>query len=162
MQAIVDYFASAVASFPQYPRWLYIVTVLGIIGLTEAAKLPIKHFTKKVKNEKTRRLINLTVMAVPIALSLALGGFYTLIPARFSIVACVSWATSAMIIYEFAERIVQRLKKGEKITNETVEQDFNDAKKEVQQGVDNVTKNVKKADEEFQKEIDKVLNKKGK
>ena len=57
---------------------------------------------------------------------------------------------------------VRRAKKGEKITNETVEQDFNDAKKEVQQGVDNVTKNVKKADEEFQKEIDKVLNKKGK
>ena len=148
MQAVVEYFTNAVASFPQYPRWLYIVTVIAIIGLTEAVKLPIKHFTNKVKNDKTRKVINLSVMAVPFVLAFVFGGFYTLIPAPFSIVACVSWATSAMIIYEFAERIIKRVKGGGDVTNETLTQDFSDAKTEVE-----------KADEAFKEQINKLTGK---
>lgn len=162
MQAVIEYFTNAVASFPQYPRWLYFVTVVGVILLTEAVKLPIKHFTKKLTNEKTRRLINISIMLVPFILSFVCGVVYKfMLSAEFSTLACLSWATSSMIIYEFGERIIDRIRKGEKITDETVTEDFNEAKKEVEDTTKNVAKSVKQADEEFQKQVNKYTTKKG-
>lgn len=48
-----------------------------IFGVTQLLKLPIKAVTKKVKNERKRRIINATILLIPFALGILFEFFYT-------------------------------------------------------------------------------------
>lgn len=113
------------------PLYVYGLTLLAIIALTQLIKLPIKKLTSKCKNENLRHLFNVTIVFIPIALGFAIGGLYTLIPYKFSYKMCLSWGTTSQVIYELLSRIIVRLKKDGTITNATITEDFEAAKETV-------------------------------
>ena len=134
------------SEFTDYPRWLFVVTLVGVIVLTQLIKLPIKHFTSKISNEKVRRLVNISIMFVPIGLGFAFGGAYTLIPYKFSVEMCLRLGTVSQVIYAFLERLIVRIKSGSKIDNDTVAEDLAEAQKD-----------VKNADDKFNQLVDKIV-----
>lgn len=49
MSALVEFFVETDTLSP-YPRWVFWVVLALIIGITQLAKLPIKHLTNKITN----------------------------------------------------------------------------------------------------------------
>ncbi len=146
MDVVLNYLTGAMSEFTEYPRWLFWVTLVGVIVLTQIVKLPIKKLTSKIADEKIRRLVNISIMFVPIAFGFVFGGFYTLIPYKFSWEMCLRWGTVSQVIYAFLERLIVRFKSGEKIDNETVAEDFVEAQKD-----------VKNADDKFNQLVDRIV-----
>ena len=146
MDVVLKYLTEAMSEFTDYPRWLFWVTMIGVVVLTQLVKLPIKKLTSKIADEKIRRLVNISIMFVPIAFGFVFGGLYTLVPYKFSVDICLRWGTISQVIYAFLERLIVRFKSGAKIDNETVAEDFIGAQKDVEN-----------ADDKFNQLVDRIV-----
>lgn len=123
MAEVWNYFANAIARIPEYPRWVFVVVVVIVLGLTQLAKIPIKHFTNKIENENLRKKVNMLIMLLPIAFGFLASWILTYFGFTFSTVAALVWGSSSQVIYELLSRIFRRIKNGENITAETISDD---------------------------------------
>lgn len=88
---------------------VYIVSVamsVVIFALTQFLKMPIKYFTKKIKNERARRMVNATILLIPFALGIALEILYSTyyLQQAFSIINGLGYGTAGISLYGAVER----------------------------------------------------------
>lgn len=145
MSEIVKFFTQSISQMPDYPLWLYWATLCAIVGLTQLAKLPIKHFTNKIKNETTRQRVNLVIMIIPFALAMGASAAYMLLGYDFSVEVGLTWGFASQVLYEFIAKIFARVKDGKEITEETITDDFKES-----------VENAKTAEKEFEELVDKL------
>jgi hypothetical protein len=77
-----------------------------IFALTQVLKLPIKYFTKKIKNERMRRMVNATILLIPFAVGIALDFLYSTyyLHGAFSIINGLGYGTAGISLYGAIER----------------------------------------------------------
>lgn len=73
---------------------------------TQVIKMPIKHFTSKIENERKRRMVNATILLVPFALGVALDFFYSTFVTHtaFTVIAGLGYGTAGISLYGAIER----------------------------------------------------------
>lgn len=127
MAVVLDYFTRINSVASDYPAWLFWVSIVIVLILTEFIKLPIKHFTDKIENEDVRKKVNSVIMLIPIAFGFAISWILTYFGFKFSTVISLVWGVTSIAIYEFISRIMKRIKKGEVITTETIATDIKES-----------------------------------
>lgn len=132
----IRFFTQEAAAFPQYPRWIYWLAVIICLAGTQLIKLPLKHFTKKLP-EKTRIRVNTVIIAIPEAIGLIISAVLIAFKYEFSVMAAMSWGATSQLVYIFLIKVYNRIKGGEPITVDTLNEDFKEAYNE------NVTANDK-------------------
>jgi hypothetical protein len=77
-----------------------------IFALTQLLKLPIKHFTSKIKNERVRRIVNATILIIPFALDILFDFFYSTyyLHASFSVINGLGYGSAGISLYGLIER----------------------------------------------------------
>lgn len=130
MSVMLDYFTQIKIIASNYPTWLFIVGIVIVLILSQLAKLPIKHFTSKIKNENLRKKINVVIMILPIGLGFLVSWTLTLFGFSFSSSIALVWGTSAITVYGALSRILKRTKNGEDITYTSLKSDIDEAKKD--------------------------------
>lgn len=77
-----------------------------IFALTQVLKLPIKYFTKKIANERVRRMVNATILLIPFAVGIALDFLYSTyyLNAAFSVITGLGYGTAGISLYGAIER----------------------------------------------------------
>lgn len=85
---------------------VFCIMAVLVFALTQVLKLPIKFFTKKIKNEKVRTRVNATILLIPFALGLAFEFVYShyYLHTVFSIVKGLSYGTAGVSLYEVFKR----------------------------------------------------------
>ena len=136
MAGLWNFFASANDLIPEYPRWVFWLVVVVVIGLSQLSKIQIKHFTDKIPNDALRKKINAVIMLLPIAIGFAASGVLVLCGFAFSWEAALVCGGVSQVIYGLVERLVRRVKKGEEITDETISEDLKDSVKEAETAED--------------------------
>ena len=73
---------------------------------TQVLKLPIKHFTSKIKNERARKLTNATILLIPFALGILFDYLYAtyITHTAFSVLAGLGYGTAGISFYSIVER----------------------------------------------------------
>lgn len=136
METVLDFFRAVNALVPEYPRWLFWIVMGAVVLLTQVAKLPIKAFTKKIKNDALRQKVNLVIVLIPFGLGLLASWLLTFAGYNFLYEAGIVWGTTSMVIYELATKAFKRIEKGEDITDETIKSDFGSANDNAQTAAD--------------------------
>lgn len=131
MQEIVQFFTEASALSP-YPKWIYWCSVIAVVVLTQLIKIPIKHFTNKIKIETNRKRINLMFMIIPFIIGIGISFLLTIFKFDLSIESGIMCGATSQVIYRFLAKLFARTKKGETITKDTVVKDFVESKEESQ------------------------------
>lgn len=144
MSALVEFFVETDSLSP-YPRWVFWVVLLLVVGLTQLIKLPIKHFTNKITNDKLREKVNLVIMIIPFALGFSASGICYACGLGFSATAGTLWGTTSQVIYEFVVKLVQRIKNGFDINSDTIAQDLQDAQDTADEAEEKFNELVEKA-----------------
>lgn len=77
-----------------------------IFGVTQLLKLPIKAVTKKVKNERKRRIINATILLIPFGLGVLFEFLYTqyYLHTAFSVITGIGYGSAGISLYGIIER----------------------------------------------------------
>lgn len=77
-----------------------------IFGLTQLLKLPIKYFTKKISNERTRRIVNATILLIPFALGILVDFLYSTyyLHTTFTVITGLGYGTAGISLYGAVER----------------------------------------------------------
>ena len=77
-----------------------------IFALTQVLKLPIKHFTKKIKNERVRRMVNATILLIPFALGVLADFLYSTyyLQTAFTVITGLGYGTAGISLYGVIER----------------------------------------------------------
>jgi hypothetical protein len=77
-----------------------------IFALTQLLKLPIKHFTKKIKNQQTRKMVNATILLIPFIVGIALDFVYSTyyLHGAFSLINGLGYGTAGISFYGVVER----------------------------------------------------------
>ena len=80
-----------------------------IFGLTQLLKLPIKHFTSKIVNERARKIVNATILLIPFILGVIFEMVFSTyyLEVTISIVRGLSYGTAGISIYSFFERFLK-------------------------------------------------------
>lgn len=88
----------------EYFVWCAMAVI--IFALTQVLKLPIKYFTKKIKNERMRRMVNATILLIPFAVGIALDFLYSTyyLHGAFSIINGLGYGTAGISLYGAIER----------------------------------------------------------
>ena len=88
----------------EYFVWCAMAVI--IFALTQVLKLPIKYFTKKIKNERIRRMVNATILLIPFAVGIALDFLYSTyyLHGAFSIINGLGYGTAGISLYGAIER----------------------------------------------------------
>ena len=121
--------------------------LIGITALTQVLKLPIKNLTDKIQDETKRERVNTVIMIIPLALSFAVDGLFTALGYSFSVSVGLAWGVASQVLYGFISRIFKRKKRGESISEETIQDDFKESVKEAKtadETFDELIKNYKK------------------
>lgn len=73
---------------------------------TQVLKIPIKHFTSKIGNERARKLVNATILLIPFALGVLFDYLYSTYIAHtaFSVIAGLGYGTAGISFYNIIER----------------------------------------------------------
>lgn len=148
MNEFINFFTQAIAQSPDYPIWLYWVTLAGIVGLTQITKLPIKYFIKKIKKESRRERIEAVIMLLPICFGILANYLYTFLGYPFVVDVGIRWGLGSVALYIFISKLFNRIKNNEEITKETIEEDATEAISE-----------TKTAEEEFNQLVEKYTKK---
>lgn len=86
--------------------FIWCVMAIIIFALTQLVKLPIKHFTNKITNERARKIVNTTILLIPFALGVLFeflwSTFY--LKEAFSGIIGLGYGTTAISIYGIIER----------------------------------------------------------
>lgn len=77
-----------------------------IFALTQVLKLPIKYFTKKISNERVRRMVNATILLIPFALGVLVDFLYSTyyLHSAFTIITGLGYGTAGISLYGAIER----------------------------------------------------------
>ena len=86
----------------------FVVCAMAVIvfGLTQLLKMPIKHFTKFIKHERVRKMVNATILLIPFALGIALDYFYSTfyLATAFSVINGLGYGSAGISLYGIVER----------------------------------------------------------
>lgn len=79
-----------------------------IFALTQVLKLPIKHFTKKIKNERGRKMVNATILLIPFVVGVLCEFLYATyyLHIAFSLIRGLSYGTAGISLYGIIERFL--------------------------------------------------------
>lgn len=159
MDEVLAYFAEVSTKLPCYARYIHIVVIALIIVLTEAIKLPLRKYVIDVKitNINVRKKVNLVFMILPFILGMSASGILVCFGYEFSWEAGLSWGMYSQVAYELIARIILKIKSGEKITNKTIKEDFNQAKDSAEQLAENITAEVKERVAQTAKDFDDLV-----
>ena len=97
-------------------EWMCVIMAVFIFLFTFVLKYPIKRITKRIKDEKKRKMANVTILLIPFLLGIFCEYAYThwlldvVIP--FSLVSGLGYGTAAISLYGVVERFF-----GVKISN---------------------------------------------
>lgn len=74
--------------------------------VTQVLKLPIKHFTSKINNERARKMVNATILIIPFALGVLFDYLYStyVTNTAFSVIAGLGYGTAGISFYNIIER----------------------------------------------------------
>lgn len=74
--------------------------------VTQVLKLPIKHFTSKINNERARKMVNATILIIPFALGVLFDYLYStyVTHTAFSVIAGIGYGTAGISFYNIIER----------------------------------------------------------
>ena len=88
----------------EYFVWCAMAVI--IFGLTQLLKLPIKYFTKKISNERVRRMVNATILLIPFAVGVILDFLYSTyyLHGAFSVINGLGYGTAGISLYGAIER----------------------------------------------------------
>ena len=77
-----------------------------IFALTQVLKLPIKYFTKKISNERLRRIVNATILLIPFGLGILADFLYSTyyLHTAFTIITGLGYGTAGISLYGAVER----------------------------------------------------------
>ena len=77
-----------------------------IFLLTQLLKLPIKYFTKKIGNERVRRIVNASILLIPFALGVLADFLYSTyyLHSAFTVITGLGYGTSGISLYGVVER----------------------------------------------------------
>ena len=80
---------------------------LLLFGITEGLKRPIKLLTKKIKTERARKLVNLTIMIIPIGFGMLCEYLYNVLFLKqgFDIISALTYGMTAIVLYAPFETI---------------------------------------------------------
>ena len=89
-----------------------------VFVLTNLFKIPIKHFTKKITNERKRRMANATILVIPFVLGIALDFVYSTfyLHTMFSVITGIGYGSAGISLYGVVERFFKV-----KVNNEWVD-----------------------------------------
>lgn len=73
---------------------------------TQVLKMPIKHFTSKIANERARKIANATILLIPFALGVLFDYLYStyVTHTAFSVIAGLGYGTAGISFYNIIER----------------------------------------------------------
>lgn len=82
------------------------VMAVIIFLFTQLLKLPIKHFTNKISNERVRKAVNATILIIPFCLGVLLEFIYKtyIIHTAFSVLSGLGYGTAGISLYGVIER----------------------------------------------------------
>ena len=88
----------------EYFIWCAMAVVIFL--LTQVLKLPIKFFTKKIKRERVRKIVNATILLIPFALGIVCDFLYSTyyLHTAFSIITGLGYGTAGISLYGIIER----------------------------------------------------------
>ena len=88
----------------EYFVWCAMAVI--IFALTQVLKLPIKYFTKKIKNERVRRMVNATILLIPFALGVLADFLYSTyyLHTAFTVITGLGYGTAGISLYGAIER----------------------------------------------------------
>lgn len=77
-----------------------------IFAITQILKLPIKHFTKKIQNERLRRIVNATILLIPFSVGILADFLYSTyyLHTAVSIITGLGYGTAGISLYGAIER----------------------------------------------------------
>lgn len=77
-----------------------------IFGITQVLKLPIKYFTNKIQNERTRKIVNATILLIPFALGVLFEFLYSTyyLHTAFTVITGLGYGTAGISLYGIIER----------------------------------------------------------
>ena len=77
-----------------------------IFALTQVLKLPIKHFTKKISNQRVRRMVNATILLIPFSLGVLVDFLYSTyyLHSAFTIITGLGYGTAGISLYGAIQR----------------------------------------------------------
>lgn len=87
-----------------YFVWCVMAVIIFLV--TQVIKLPIKHFTNKISNERKRKIANATILLIPFAVGVALDFLYSTyyLHQAFSIITGLGYGTAGISLYGVIER----------------------------------------------------------
>lgn len=96
----------ALHAFLTNSYFIWCTMAIIIFLVTQFLKLPIKHFTSKIKDERKRKIINSTILLIPFVLGILLDFFYSTycIHQAFSVIEGLGYGTAGISLYGVIER----------------------------------------------------------
>ena len=90
----------------QNPNFAWGAMAVIIFAFTQILKMPIKFGTKHIKNARTRKIANATILLIPFALGVALDFLYStyITHTAFSVLAGLGYGTAGISLYGVIER----------------------------------------------------------
>ena len=88
----------------EYFVWCAMAVIIFLV--TQVLKLPIKHFTSKIKNQRIRKIVNATILLIPFALGVLFEFLYTTyyLHTAFTIITGLGYGTAGISLYGVIER----------------------------------------------------------
>lgn len=77
-----------------------------IFAVTQLIKLPIKHFTKKISNDRKRKIVNSIILLIPFGLGVLLDFLYSTyyLHETFNVVIGLGYGSAGISLYSIIER----------------------------------------------------------
>lgn len=86
----------------------FVLSAMAVIifALTQVLKLPIKTCTKKIKNERARKMVNATILLIPFALGVLADFLYSTyyLHTAFTVITGLGYGTAGISLYGVVER----------------------------------------------------------
>lgn len=88
----------------EYFVWCAMAVIIFVI--TQILKMPIKHFTKKISNERVRRMVNATILLIPFAVGILADFLYSTyyLHTAISLITGLGYGTAGISLYGAIER----------------------------------------------------------
>lgn len=90
--------------YNEYVVWCTMAII--VFAMTQICKLPIKYFTKRIKNERKRKIANATILLIPFILGVLLEFLYStyVLKVTFSLIEGLGYGTAGISLYGVVER----------------------------------------------------------
>ena len=90
--------------YNEYVVWCIMAII--VFAMTQICKLPIKYFTKRIKNERKRKIANATILLIPFILGVLLEFLYStyVLKSTFSVISGLAYGTAGISFYGVVER----------------------------------------------------------